>query len=383
MFHRLSRQRPGAVLARGTTGQHASTAVRESIHRAIRQGGEPLDARAREGIAPGLGFDLSTVRIHHDALAAETARAIDARAFTLGRDVFFGANEYRPKAPGFGCLLRHELAHVAQQSARDHSQDMPRDLAISEPDAPLELAAHQGDASTRSGPVLARTTFHPGGMHDHRAAGPGSWWFVKAFPMSGLKEGLACQLLPGPEDVLSVAIRAEFGDKPRARAHLDWFVAGNGSDFNEDANITAMLLLDDGVKAAIVSNLGGATSGSVANHFKLEQADYAENTFGQDFRFAFGAIDRLDFEADFTTRALHVWFQDRYEWHPVYPWDGGSMYPPQSPDDSPRTTNCVHAAMVELKDRGAADFWMKGEATVPLDWLGIHVPAPPSKGGGG
>jgi hypothetical protein len=57
---------------------------------------------------------------------------------------------------------------------------------------------------------------------------------------------------------------------------------------------------------------------------------------------------------------MHVWFQDFYEWHPVYPFYTFMA------GDVVRETNCVHAALVELKSSGAADFWMKGEATVPV-----------------
>ena len=74
----------------------------------------------------------------------------------------------------------------------------------------------------------------------------------------------------------------------------------------------------------------------------------------------------FDFEMDFDAGTVHVWFQDRYEWHPFYP----ALYPVKAGDVA-RPTNCLHAAMVELKSSGAADFWMKGEATVPLNVIGL------------
>jgi hypothetical protein len=49
------------------------------------------------------------------------------------------------------------------------------------------------------------------------------------------------------------------------------------------------------------------------------------------------------------------------------------------PDDAARETNCLHAALVELKSSGAADFWMKGEATVPL--ITVLPASPGSKSG--
>ncbi len=57
------------------------------------------------------------VRIHSDSRAADLARSISARAFTRGRDIVFGAGEYRPQSVEGGRLLAHELVHVVQQQA--------------------------------------------------------------------------------------------------------------------------------------------------------------------------------------------------------------------------------------------------------------------------
>lgn len=108
---------------------------------------------------------------------------------------------------------------------------------------------------------------------------------------------------------------------------------------------------------------GVAANKKGEGHFFFGQEGYAASAAGQDFLFAFGAIDRVDFEVDFSQDTLRVWFQDRYEWHPVYPF-----YDFQ-PGDGVRETNCLHAAMVELKTSGAADFWMKGQAEVALSLI--------------
>ena len=139
-------------------------------------------------------------------------------------------------------------------------------------------------------------------------------------------------------------------------------------DSDESENIRAMLQRDSGIQAIIARQITqetGATmdtwkrkTGIFASHLTIEQNDYSD----RDFQYAFGAIDRLDFEVDFDAGTIHVWFQDRYEWHPVYP----NLYT-KFPDDIPRFNNCVHAALVELKRSGAADFWIKGEATLPLE----------------
>ncbi len=62
------------------------------------------------------GFDFSQVRIHTDARAAESAHAVNAAAYTVGRDIVFGEGQYQPHTAHGQRLLAHELTHVAQQN---------------------------------------------------------------------------------------------------------------------------------------------------------------------------------------------------------------------------------------------------------------------------
>jgi hypothetical protein len=77
--------------------------------------GVPLDSATRDYFEPRFGHDFSSVRIHHDAPAAAAAADVQARAFTLGRDVVFGAGEHNPGTDSGRRLLAHELTHVVQQ----------------------------------------------------------------------------------------------------------------------------------------------------------------------------------------------------------------------------------------------------------------------------
>jgi hypothetical protein len=89
-----------------------------SLHAAIdqaRSGGRPLPAALRQSLAPRLRVDAESVRIHTGAAAARGARALGARAFTLGRDIVFGAGEYSPASSQGRQLIAHEVAHAAQQ----------------------------------------------------------------------------------------------------------------------------------------------------------------------------------------------------------------------------------------------------------------------------
>jgi hypothetical protein len=84
------------------------------------------------------GHAFGQVRIHTDAAAAESARSVDALAYTVGSDVVFAAGRYAPKAAEGRRLLAHELTHVVQQSAGGAQARLevgaPNDAAESEAD---------------------------------------------------------------------------------------------------------------------------------------------------------------------------------------------------------------------------------------------------------
>ncbi|HEX8557746.1 MAG TPA: DUF4157 domain-containing protein [Pyrinomonadaceae bacterium] len=81
----------------------------------LRAPGQPLDASTRAFMEPRFGYDFARVRVHADERAAESARAVNALAYTVGRHVVFGAGRYAPWGGEGRRLLAHELAHVVQQ----------------------------------------------------------------------------------------------------------------------------------------------------------------------------------------------------------------------------------------------------------------------------
>ena len=83
----------------------------------LRGGGQPLPESVRAFFEPRFGYDFSQVRVHTDTRAADTARALNARAFTVRQDVVFGTGEYAPGTASGKRLLAHELTHVVQQNA--------------------------------------------------------------------------------------------------------------------------------------------------------------------------------------------------------------------------------------------------------------------------
>jgi uncharacterized protein DUF4157 len=119
--------------------------VHPDVERAIaasRGGGSPLDTGVARDLGHTLGESLDDVRVHTDEHAAALARAVSARAFTVGSDIFFGAGEYDPRTHAGNELIAHEAAHVVQQ--RGAPLDGP--LTVSEP----------GDAMEREAEALAR-----------------------------------------------------------------------------------------------------------------------------------------------------------------------------------------------------------------------------------
>jgi hypothetical protein len=98
----------------GHTGQ---TTVPPSVYDVVRSPGQPLDPPTRAFLEPRFGHDFSTVRVHTDPVAARSAGAIAAQAYTVGSDMVFGAGRYAPASRDGQRLLAHELAHVLQQQS--------------------------------------------------------------------------------------------------------------------------------------------------------------------------------------------------------------------------------------------------------------------------
>jgi len=85
--------------------------------------GRPLDRSTRDFMEPRFGRDFSTVRVHTGARASESARAVNARAFTLGQHIVFADSAYAPDSGPGRKLLAHELTHTVQQGGGgDHLQ---------------------------------------------------------------------------------------------------------------------------------------------------------------------------------------------------------------------------------------------------------------------
>jgi hypothetical protein len=91
------------------------------------------------------GHDFASVRVHDDSLAGESARAVNAKAYTVGQDIVFGNGRYAPHESSGRELLAHELAHTIQQAGIQHSHDnvtFSTDARYQQLEAEADHAAH-------------------------------------------------------------------------------------------------------------------------------------------------------------------------------------------------------------------------------------------------
>jgi hypothetical protein len=149
-------------LQRRASDSTAPGSIPPIVHEVLRSPGEPLDRATRGFMESRFGHDFGRVRVHTGALAAESARSVNALAYTVGQSVVFGAGRFAPSSPSGRRLLAHELAHVVQQSGgagpvegispADSSWEREADAA-----AGTVLSGGRAPAGSRTGrPVLAR-----------------------------------------------------------------------------------------------------------------------------------------------------------------------------------------------------------------------------------
>ncbi|MBA8889971.1 hypothetical protein FHW12_004218 [Dokdonella fugitiva] len=151
--------------------------------RTASSGGSPLSPALRAFYEPRLGHDFSDVRVHADGEAALAARGVNARAYTFGSHIVFGAGQFAPATPGGRRLLAHELTHVVQQGGAAAADGViARDAEEAEPMIELEIdslpqmpSAAEQEAFNREReagvmPNAPPVAFHDRGAHTNWAA---------------------------------------------------------------------------------------------------------------------------------------------------------------------------------------------------------------------
>ena len=255
------------------------------VHKVLCSPGQGLDAGTRNSMESRFGYDFGQVKIHTDSQSAKSARAINAQAYTVGRDVVFGAEQYAPATLQGQKLLAHELTHVIQQDGAAFQPGTPLQLASSDDarEQQAETAAHSnvGIFSSKNGtqtgysvqsnkimaPLIQRRLLVTGKSKDTKA-------FVELLePASGLtlehnpktKEvSITASVLKPQSAVLAGQLATIISDpKQDAEIHLGHKQAGvqfgafpsDAENIVQEVRIDQIIALEKGVPGAGVSTL--------------------------------------------------------------------------------------------------------------------------------
>lgn len=110
------RQKREGMMQRASMSSAPVNGISPIIHDALSSSGQPLDGGTRAFMESRFGHDFSQVRVHTDTQASESAKAVNALAYTVGPNIVFQSGQYAPETAAGKRLLAHELTHVVQQS---------------------------------------------------------------------------------------------------------------------------------------------------------------------------------------------------------------------------------------------------------------------------
>ncbi len=211
------------------------------------------------------GHDFSRVRVHTDAAAEQSARDVNAHAYTVGTDIVFGAGRYAPGSGEGRRLLAHELTHVVQQSGgaaavqrqpRAPDPDAGRAAAAEEAEAVAGVTGEQLDAQSNAEEALK--------LAGRKHADKSYAWSV------GLKDRARLQksreLSPGLQQEITVKMRFFSGE---AKAAYIQTISPALADFPSE-QVTDILAGRDAVRAGGGQQAPGSACDAGKKQFPLE-----------------------------------------------------------------------------------------------------------------
>ena len=113
-----------------------------SVGRVLGSSGRPLESGLRQNMEQHFGHDFTNVRIHTSSEAEQSARELNALAYTAGHDIVFDAGKFAPSTSDGRRLLAHELTHVVQQRGQRVAAQMKLEVSV-----PGEIGEHEADAA--------------------------------------------------------------------------------------------------------------------------------------------------------------------------------------------------------------------------------------------
>ena len=122
------------------------------VHEVLRSPGQPLDSATRAFMEPRFGYNFGNVRVHNDTKSADSAWAMNARAYTVGEQIVFGAKQFAPMSQQGRELLAHELAHTIQQRC------LATDSPVVHADGIIESSASVAARAVDNGQAVSSTS---------------------------------------------------------------------------------------------------------------------------------------------------------------------------------------------------------------------------------
>jgi len=158
----------------------------------LGEAGRPLELATRADFERTTGHDFGAVRVHTGERAAKSARALGARAYTVGRDIVFAADRYDPGSAAGRRLLAHELTHVRQQAGATPSGPL---RVLDAPAAEAEADRAARTVTSRMPVGLQRQPDGPHLLPEARLRGPPP---PMLFPPGSIRE---TYILPAPPEI--------------------------------------------------------------------------------------------------------------------------------------------------------------------------------------
>jgi len=235
------RKKHGETVQRTAVNTAPASGIPPIVHDVLQSSGQTLDPATRASMESHFDHDFSNVQVHTDPKAAASAQAVNAQAYTVGRDVVFGPGKYVPETSEGKRLLAHELTHVHQQS-----NGLQGELAMSQQGDPYEQEADRASLAMSQNIPTSISQLEESG----KAEPKGEDWETRKRREIGNEV----------QTKVSALIKSTYGgDKKKAFDHFD-----ANHDGSIDKNELINLLRAAGVESHIYASYSKIADGIIA-----------------------------------------------------------------------------------------------------------------------
>lgn len=184
------------------TGQSTENAgaAPASVDRVLSGSGRPLDPALQQDMGQRFGHDFSQVQVHIGTAAEQSARGVNAQAYTVGNNIVFGAGRFAPESHEGRRLIAHELTHVVQQNKLASPLVQRQvDLNLQENDMDLAAEREYGNSGAPKAQKCGKASHCPAGFCDPYSSdklaeyyrSKKAWWL-----MAGISAAVNSRVVP-------------------------------------------------------------------------------------------------------------------------------------------------------------------------------------------